>query len=255
MAVFEFNGRIYEIPQQNPGYPHTYGWGQKTQVRVDIDYFCGGEADGWALWTVQLLSLRDTGWLMIQDYRWTPYIIGNDSEFPARVWESIYLHECSRKDWIPMPPQQITVIQQLWAEVDAAYYKFNNDNTMTREQTTHLQGYMRGICTSIRHLMNPRYASDDDIVVEVHRRHIKKRAGEDYVTPGVGEPLDMDRLMQPVTNGLARTRTAEPVEAKAPKHSLSDDVVQKIRAARANGIDDSDLCMLYGIKPSVLASL
>lgn len=231
--------------------PHTYGLGQKTKVLVKADYFCGGEADQWVFWTEQLLSLRDTGWLRIQDYKWTPYIIGADSDYPARVWESVFPHECTKEDWIPMPPQQLTVIQQLWAEVDAAYQKFNNDNTLSAEQTTQLKGYMRGLCKAIQVLMNPRFSTEDHVVAEVHKRHVMKQAGEPYQTPGVGEPLDIDRLMQPVTNRYAETKT---LPVAAPKHNLPEEKVAKIKAARGK-IPDDELCSLYGIKLAVLASL
>lgn len=246
-------GYGYVIGEQNASYENTYAFGQKTKVPCQIHYFCGGEADNWVFWTDELQRLDRTGWLSIVDYKWTPFIIGRDTEYPARVWQSLHPHTCTYDDWIPMPPQQLSVIQQVWAEVDAAYYKFNNDNTITAEQTTQLKGYMRGLCTAIRILMNPRFVDDDAVVAEVHKRHVMRTAEQPYQTPGVGEPLDADRLMKPVTSAYTKTYTAPP--PAPPKHNLTDEQVTKIRGAREAGFPVADLAAMYKVSEGIIRAL
>lgn len=209
-------------------------------------YFCGGPWDGTVLPYGDIITSTR---LRINEYVYSSNSRPLDNGDKLRVFHfNGDAHACSWRDAeIGVGMQGPTLVEQLWAEIDAGYYKLNNDNTITADQTENLKGYLRGIAFALAKFMQPHFNTADDIVRETHKRHVMATAGEPYETPGTGSR----RQESPVGSGFVRTTEAPSVI----KHNFTEAQIGKIKAGLQNGFSAEDLAGMYNVKPDVIRSL
>lgn len=119
---------------------------------------------------------------------------------------------------------------------------------------TRYEGTARGIAEALAILMPPFFTTGDEIVREAMVRYKKRKAGEEYETPGIGrlkfaQPPGAELI---TASGLPRTPEYDPT---APKHRLPEEAVKKILAATAAGFTPDMLAPAYGVSVAVIKGI
>lgn len=84
----------------------------------------------------------------------------------------------------------VTLVEQLWAFLDAEYNDLvDQENPLTGDDLEFTKGLLRGLTKATLLFMTPHFKTEDEIVLEVVKRHDKRVAGERYDTPGLGSRI------------------------------------------------------------------
>lgn len=90
----------------------------------------------------------------------------------------------------------MTLVEQLWAMMDADYATLltsnQNDPWQSTDEITSialLKGNLRGLARATAVFMTPHFNSPDEVVAEVVKRADMAIAGETYSTPGLGSRI------------------------------------------------------------------
>jgi hypothetical protein len=210
-----------------------------------LNVFRGGPLHDSAYTVAQLISFEGRH-IPIEQYTWT-----QEKRNGARVWAWKYCQNLE-EELLSMSHTQPspTLVEQMWIEIDALYNKLNNDNVMNSDQVLQLKGHMRGLCWAIRLFMNPYFRTTDEVVREVHKRHVMREAGEAYETPGLGT-----RSGEPIPGSHSKYATTNIKPVPPSKHQLSDEQIQKIRGAREAGFPIDELSKMYKLSVGEIRSL
>lgn len=217
-------------------------------------YFCGGPGDGTCIEIRELTNSTPSALnFPITEYDWSEDKVESAQGWlNVRVWHWKSDHEHTDASYKGnLGYEGPVLLEQMWAEIDALYKKFNNDNTMSAEQTHNLKGVMRGIAWCIALWMQPYFRTADEVVAEVMKRGRNYLDDDsDYQTPGLGR-----RRTEMVTSKYSDTKTQPTLPTPVARHNLTDAQVTSIRNAKTGGFPVSELAAMYSVKPEVIESI
>lgn len=214
---------------------------------MKMQAFCGGPVNGIAM---PIEDAIHSYWVPLDEYKWSQETV-TLADGEAWVFHWNYDHE-PFENWEAVMGAGPSLVELMWVELDAGYKKLNETGSQMEPVVFgQMQGYLRGIAWCIAHFMNPLFTTADQVVRECMIRYEHFKSGEPYETKGLGS-----RRYETATASKYATLNQTATQAEKPKHNLSPEQVEKIKAARASGMfSDDDICEMYKLKIETLRSL